>query len=191
MMNVTKTMIPEVLIIEPDVFEDGRGFFFESFNQKKFAEFTGLNVNFVQDNHSKSAKGVLRGLHFQKAPYAQGKLLRVVSGKIFDVAVDIRKESPTFGVWTSAYLSAENKKQFWIPPGFAHGFLSLENNTELLYKATDFYTPEAEGCIRWDDATLNITWGAELKKIGLDAPLLSFKDMTAVPFSDIDLFLEE
>ena len=190
-MQVTKTMIPEVLIIDPEVFEDGRGFFFESFNQKKFAELTGLDLRFVQDNHSKSAKGVLRGLHFQKPPFAQGKLLRVVAGKIFDVAVDIRKDSPTFGVWTSAYLSAENKKQFWIPPGFAHGFLSLENGTELLYKATDFYNPRAEGCIRWDDSTLNIPWATELKKIGLDAPLLSFKDMTAVPFSDLDLFLEE
>ena len=188
-MEVIKTMIPDVLILEPEVFGDARGFFFESYNQKKLAELTGLDVNFVQDNHSKSAKGVLRGLHFQRSPYAQGKLLRVVAGKIFDVAVDIRKDSPTFGVWTSAYLSAENKKQFWIPAGFAHGFLSLEDNTELLYKATDFYNPEAEGCIRWDDPDLNIAWGAELKKIGIESPTLSFKDKTAISFSD--LFLQE
>lgn len=190
-MQVTKTMIPEVFIITPDVFEDERGFFFESFNQKKLHELTGLNLNFVQDNHSKSAKGVLRGLHFQKEPFAQGKLLRVVAGSIFDVAVDIRKDSPSFGSWVSVCLSAENKKQFWIPPGFAHGFLSLENNTELLYKTTDFYNPKAEGCIRWNDNTLNIPWATELKKIDMDAPLLSFKDMTAVPFSDLDVFLEE
>ena len=187
-MEVIKTMIPDVLILEPEVFGDARGFFFESFNRNTFAELTGVNVNFVQDNHSKSAKGVLRGLHFQRAPYAQGKLLRVIAGKIFDVAVDIRKDSPTFGVWTSAYLSAENKKQFWIPAGFAHGFLSLEDHTELLYKATNFYNPASEGCIRWDDPDLNITWGTELKKIGMESPILSFKDKTAIPFSD--LFLE-
>ncbi len=184
-MKVSKTLIPEVLILEPEVFDDGRGFFFESYHQNKFKEATGLDVQFVQDNHSKSALGVLRGLHFQEEPFAQGKLLRVVVGEIFDVAVDIRKESPTLGMWVCAHLSAENKKQLWIPQGFAHGFLSLKDNTELLYKTTDFYHPQAERSIRWDDPELNIGWQAELHKIGVEKPLISFKDQAAISFADL------
>ncbi|EPL1485034.1 dTDP-4-dehydrorhamnose 3,5-epimerase, partial [Citrobacter freundii] len=141
-MNVIKTEIPEVLIFEPKVFGDERGFFMESFNQRLFEEATGRKVEFVQDNHSKSSKGVLRGLHFQRAPYAQGKLVRCVSGEVYDVAVDIRKNSKTFGRWVGITLSAENKKQLWIPEGFAHGFMTLTDNTEFLYKTTNYYHPE-------------------------------------------------
>ncbi|EPM1711915.1 dTDP-4-dehydrorhamnose 3,5-epimerase, partial [Citrobacter freundii] len=142
-MNVIKTEIPEVLIFEPKVFGDERGFFMESFNQRLFEEATGRKVEFVQDNHSKSSKGVLRGLHFQRAPYAQGKLVRCVSGEVYDVAVDIRKNSKTFGRWVGITLSAENKKQLWIPEGFAHGFMTLTDNTEFLYKTTNYYHPES------------------------------------------------
>ncbi|HCD8986251.1 TPA: dTDP-4-dehydrorhamnose 3,5-epimerase, partial [Citrobacter freundii] len=141
-MNVIKTEIPEVIIFEPKVFGDERGFFMESFNQRLFEEATGRKVEFVQDNHSKSSKGVLRGLHFQRAPYAQGKLVRCVSGEVYDVAVDIRKNSKTFGRWVGITLSAENKKQLWIPEGFAHGFMTLTDNTEFLYKTTNYYHPE-------------------------------------------------
>ena len=137
-MKVTPLKIPEVKTIEPNVFEDKRGFFYESFNQKKFNDALGESILFVQDNHSMSAKGVLRGLHFQDAPFTQGKLVRVVAGKVFDVAVDIRKESPSYGQWVSAILSDRNKKQLWIPPGFAHGFLTLSNDTEIIYKVTNF-----------------------------------------------------
>lgn len=157
-MNIIKTEIPDVLIFEPKVFGDHRGFFYESFNQKIFEEAIGYPVNFVQDNHSKSSKGVLRGLHYQKVPHAQGKLVRCVYGEVFDVAVDIRPESNTYGKWVSAILSAENKRQLWIPEGFAHGFLVLSDEAEFLYKATNFYYPEYEDHIIWNDDNLNINW---------------------------------
>jgi dTDP-4-dehydrorhamnose 3,5-epimerase len=157
-MKATRLEIPEVILFEPKVFGDERGFFYESFNQQKFNELSGLNVQFVQDNHSKSQKGVLRGLHYQLPPKAQGKLVRVVQGEVFDVAVDIRKSSPTFGQWVSAILSAENKQQLWIPEGFAHGFLTLSETAEFLYKTTDYYAPEMERCIVWDDKNLSIKW---------------------------------
>ncbi|EFB9969826.1 dTDP-4-dehydrorhamnose 3,5-epimerase [Escherichia coli] len=157
-MNVIKTEIPDVLIFEPKVFGDERGFFMESFNQKVFEEAVGRKVEFVQDNHSKSSKGVLRGLHYQLEPYAQGKLVRCVVGEVFDVAVDIRKSSPTFGKWVGGNLSAENKRQLWIPEGFAHGFLVLSEIAEFVYKTTNYYHPESEGCIKWDDSFLMIDW---------------------------------
>jgi dTDP-4-dehydrorhamnose 3,5-epimerase len=157
-MKVTPTAIPDVLIIEPQVFGDERGFFFESFNQEKFNAAVGHNVEFVQDNHSKSSKGVLRGLHYQLPPHAQGKLVRVVQGEVFDVAVDIRKSSPTFGQWVGETLSAENKKQLWIPEGFAHGFLTMSPTAEFLYKTTDYYAPDCEAGILWSDEVLNIKW---------------------------------
>lgn len=157
-MKVTTLAIPDVILFEPRVFGDERGFFFESFNAKVFEQATGRKADFVQDNHSKSRKGVLRGLHYQEAPYAQGKLVRVVSGEVFDVAVDIRKGSPTFGKWVAEILSAENKKQMWIPEGFAHGFLTLSDEAEFLYKTTNFYEPKSEKCILWNDATLGIKW---------------------------------
>ena len=169
-MNVINTDIPDVKIIEPKVFGDSRGFFYESFNQTKFREATGLDVKFVQDNHSKSGLGVLRGLHYQ-IEQPQGKLVRVVSGKVFDVAVDIGKSSPTFGQWVGEVLSAENRCQMWVPPGFAHGFLVLSDETEFLYKTTDYYAPEHERCICWDDADLAIDWpsdGLELRLSGKD-----------------------
>ncbi|EHY3900118.1 dTDP-4-dehydrorhamnose 3,5-epimerase, partial [Escherichia coli] len=153
-----KTEIPDVLIFEPKVFGDERGFFMESFNQKVFEEAVGRKVEFVQDNHSKSSKGVLRGLHYQLEPYAQGKLVRCVVGEVFDVAVDIRKSSPTFGKWVGVNLSAENKRQLWIPEGFAHGFLVLSEIAEFVYKTTNYYHPESEGCIKWDDSFLMIDW---------------------------------
>jgi dTDP-4-dehydrorhamnose 3,5-epimerase len=154
-MKVTPTRIPDVLLIEPKVFGDDRGFFFESYNQKAFREATGLNVNFVQDNHSKSAKNVLRGLHYQ-IEQPQGKLVRVTHGEVFDAAVDIRKGSKTYGQWVGLILSAENKKQLWIPPGFAHGFLTLSETAEFLYKTTEYYSPEHERCIIWNDANIAI-----------------------------------
>ncbi|EEX5728205.1 dTDP-4-dehydrorhamnose 3,5-epimerase [Escherichia coli] len=157
-MNIIKTEIPDVLIFEPKVFGDERGFFMESFNQKVFEEAVGRKVEFVQDNHSKSSKGVLRGLHYQLEPYAQGKLVRCVVGEVFDVAVDIRKSSPTFGKWVGVNLSAENKRQLWIPEGFAHGFLVLSEIAEFVYKTTNYYHPESEGCIKWDDSFLMIDW---------------------------------
>ncbi|EEW5864375.1 dTDP-4-dehydrorhamnose 3,5-epimerase [Escherichia coli O26] len=157
-MNVIKTEIPDVLIFEPKVFGDERGFFMESFNQKVFEEAVGRKVEFVQDNHSKSSKGVLRGLHYQLEPFAQGKLVRCVVGEVFDVAVDIRKSSPTFGKWVGVNLSAENKRQLWIPEGFAHGFLVLSEIAEFVYKTTNYYHPESEGCIKWDDSFLMIDW---------------------------------
>jgi dTDP-4-dehydrorhamnose 3,5-epimerase len=168
-MNVVKTTIPEVLILEPKVFGDDRGFFYESFNAKAFEQATGLSVNFVQDNHSKSAKNVLRGLHYQ-IEQAQGKLVRVVQGEVFDVAVDMRQSSPTFGQWVGVSLSAENKRQLWIPAGFAHGFLVVSDTAEFLYKTTDFYAPQHECCVKWDDPTLGIEWPLS------GAPLLSGKD---------------
>lgn len=168
-MKVTPTRIPDVLLIEPKVFGDDRGFFFESYNQKAFQEATGLNVSFVQDNHSKSAKNVLRGLHYQ-IEQPQGKLVRVTHGEVFDAAVDIRKGSKTYGQWVGLILSAENKKQLWIPPGFAHGFLTLSETAEFLYKTTDYYSPEHERCIVWNDAELAIDWPIQT------FPLLSPKD---------------
>ena len=177
-MKVTETKIPGLLIIEPRVFGDERGFFFESFNEKAFAEVTGVKPCFVQDNHSKSAKGVLRGLHYQLPPKAQGKLVRVVQGEVFDVAVDIRKDSPTYGQWVGEVLSADNKKQLWIPPGFAHGFLTLSDTAEFLYKTTDYWSPEHERAIKWDDATLDIQWPLN----GMQ-PTLAAKDAAGLAFT--------
>lgn len=157
-MEIIRLDIPDVLLIKPKVFGDERGFFFESFSQRVFDEAVGRSVRFVQDNHSKSVKGVLRGLHYQLPPLAQGKLVRVVQGEVFDVAVDIRKGSPTFGRWIGEILSAENKRQLWVPEGFAHGFLSLSETAEFLYKTTNFYAPEFERCIKWDDKELGIIW---------------------------------
>jgi dTDP-4-dehydrorhamnose 3,5-epimerase len=181
-MKVTPTAIPDVLLIEPKVFGDARGFFFESYNRQLFTAATGLDADFVQDNHSKSAKNVLRGLHYQLAPKAQGKLVRVVQGEVFDVAVDIRKSSPTFGRWAGEILSADNKRQLWIPPGFAHGFLTLSDTAEFLYKTTDYYAPECERCIRWDDPSLGIEWPVQA------APLVSAKDATGNAFANTPLF---
>ena len=157
-MKITPLVIPKVLLIEPTVHGDERGYFFESYNQKQFEEATGLKPNFVQDNHSKSTKGVLRGLHYQQEPKAQDKLVRVVKGEVFDVAVDIRKNSPTYQQWVGEILSAKNKKQMWIPAGFAHGFLTLSETAELLYKTTDYYAPETEHLINWNDPTIAIEW---------------------------------
>ena len=182
-MKVTPTAIPGVLVIEPRVFGDERGFFFESFNQKAFQEATGLDITFVQDNHSKSAKNVLRGLHYQLPPKAQGKLVRVVQGEVFDVAVDLRKSSKTFGQWVSIHLSAENKKQFWVPEGFAHGFVVLSETAEFLYKTTEYYSPEHERSLLWNDPTLGIEWPLT----GV-APILATKDDAALPFSAAELF---
>nr|WGN91630.1 dTDP-4-dehydrorhamnose 3,5-epimerase [Aeromonas sobria] len=176
-MNVIKTAISDVLIFEPKVFGDERGFFFESFNHKLFEEAVGYPVTFVQDNHSKSSKGVLRGLHYQLSPHAQGKLVRCVAGEVFDVAVDIRKRSPTFGQWVGVHLSAENKRQLWIPEGFAHGFVTLSESAEFLYKTTDYYHRESEGSICWNDPDINIEWPVE-------GVLLSEKDKTSQSFSE-------
>lgn len=178
-MKATQTKIPDVWVIEPRVFGDERGFFFESFNEKAFNEATGNKLSFVQDNHSKSVKGVLRGLHYQLPPRAQGKLVRVVQGEVFDVAVDIRKDSPTYGQWVGEVLSAENKKQLWIPPGFAHGFLTLSDTAEFLYKTTDYWSPEHERAIIWNDETLKIDWPLN----GL-VPQLAAKDAAAVGFGE-------
>jgi len=157
-MKVIETKIPGLLIIEPRVFGDERGFFFESFNEQAFNAATGNTLAFVQDNHSKSTKGVLRGLHYQLPPRAQGKLVRVVQGEVFDVAVDIRKDSSTYGQWVGEILSADNKKQLWIPPGFAHGFLTLSDTAEFLYKTTDYWSPEHERAIIWNDEKIKIQW---------------------------------
>ena len=178
-MNVIKTEIPDVLIFEPKVFGDERGFFFESFNQKVFEETVGRKVEFVQDNHSKSCKGVLRGLHYQLEPYAQGKLVRCVVGEVFDVAVDIRKSSPTFGKWVGVNLSAKNKRQLWIPEGFAHGFLVLSETAEFLYKTTNYYHPESDRGIIWNDPDINIIWP------NIAEPLLSNKDKLAKNISEL------
>ena len=175
-MKTTPTAIADVLLIAPRVFGDARGFFYESFNARDFAAATGLNVNFVQDNHSKSARGVLRGLHYQ-VQKPQGKLVRVVSGDVFDVVVDIRPQSPTYGQWVGEHLSASNQRQLWIPPGLAHGFLVLSESAEFLYKTTDYYAPEFERCLAWDDAHLNIAWPLD----GL-VPVVSAKDALGHPF---------
>jgi dTDP-4-dehydrorhamnose 3,5-epimerase len=158
MIKVSSADIPDVKLIEPDFFEDDRGFFYESFNQQDFNKALSKNINFVQDNHSKSSYGVLRGLHYQEYPYEQGKLVRVISGGVFDVAVDIRVGSITYGKWVGEYLSSDNKKQLWIPPGFAHGFVVLSNEAELCYKTTNFYNPKYEKCIIYNDGHLKIDW---------------------------------
>ena len=178
-MKVTPTAIPDVLIIEPTVFGDERGFFFESFNQKAFNEVTGLNVSFVQDNHSRSLKGVLRGLHYQ-VQQPQGKLVRVVRGAVFDVAVDIRQGSATFGEWVGVELSEENHKQLWVPAGFAHGFLVMSESADFLYKTTDYYAPQHERCIAWNDSSIGIDWPAGIQ------PLLSVKDTSGKRLEEAD-----
>lgn len=177
-MNVIKTEIPDVLIFEPKVFGDDRGFFMESFNQKVFAEAVGRKVDFVQDNHSKSTKGVLRGLHYQTQPNAQGKLVRCVAGEVFDVAVDIRRNSSTYGKWVGVSLSAENKRQLWIPEGFAHGFLVISDEAEFVYKATNYYSPDNERSILWSDPKINIQWPLNSN----DKPNLSSKDQAGLAF---------
>lgn len=181
-MHVTRLSIPDVILFAPKVFGDDRGFFFESFNQQRFEELTGLVPTFVQDNHSKSQKGVLRGLHYQLPPKAQGKLVRVVQGEVFDVAVDIRKNSPTFGRWVGELLSAENKRQMWIPEGFAHGFVTLSETAEFLYKTTGYYAPEFERCIAWNDETVGIQWPIAL------TPTLSGKDQQGCALGDAETF---
>lgn len=180
-ITVTPTALPEVLRIEPTIFGDARGFFFESFNARDFRAATGLDVTFVQDNHSGSARGVLRGLHYQiRQP--QGKLVRVVQGEVFDVAVDLRRRSPTFGRWVGEILSAENRRQLWIPPGFAHGFLVLSEWAECVYKSTDFYAPEHERALRWDDPTVDVAWPLT------SAPMLAARDAEARPIDAVECF---
>lgn len=181
-MKVTPTSIPDVLVIEPKVFGDSRGFFYESFNQKAFNQATGLNENFVQDNHSRSAKGVLRGLHYQ-LQQPQGKLVRVVRGAVFDVAVDIRKSSATFGKWVGGELTEDNHKQLWVPAGFAHGFLVLSNSADFLYKTTDYYAPAHEQCMAWNDPAVAIQW----PDIGAP-PALSAKDAAGLAFMQAEVF---
>lgn len=180
-MNVIQTALPGVLILEPKVFGDERGFFFESFNQKTLAERAGIATPFVQDNHSRSARNVLRGLHYQiRQP--QGKLVRVTAGEVYDVAVDIRKSSPAFGKWVGASLSAENKRMMWVPPGFAHGFLVLSDYAEFLYKTTDYYAPEFERSIAWNDPDLAIDWPLDAE------PQLSAKDKAGMALKDAEVF---
>lgn len=180
-MQITQLAIPDVLRIEPRVFGDERGFFYESFHQARFDEAVGRKLNFVQDNHSKSARHVLRGLHYQ-VQQSQGKLVRVVAGSVFDVAVDLRRSSPTFGQWVGEILSAENKAQMWVPEGFAHGFLVLSESAEFLYKTTDYYAPAHERCIAWNDPTLAIDWPLQ------GAPVVSGKDDKGLPFLSADVF---
>lgn len=182
-MIFTPTAIPEVIVIEPKVFGDNRGFFFESFSERAFSAAVGRRVEFIQDNHSRSRRGVLRGLHYQMPPCAQGKLVRVVAGEVFDVAVDIRKGSLTFGQWVGEVLSESNKKQLWIPPGFAHAFLTLSESADFLYKTTDFYSPESERCIKWNDPQIGIAWPFD------GEPLVSAKDARGVSLSQAELFL--
>ncbi|MDB5799679.1 MAG: rmlC [Rhodocyclales bacterium] len=183
-MKVTPTIFPDVLLLEPKVFGDTRGFFLESFNARNFREATGLDVEFVQDNHSRSGRGVLRGLHFQN-PKPQGKLVRVTQGAVFDVAVDMRKDSPNFGKWDGVELSGENHRQLWIPAGFAHGFLVLSDSADFLYKTTDYYAPEHEHCVKWDDPEIGIVWpldGIEPKVSGKDAQGKALKE--ALPYHE-------
>ena len=180
-MKATRLAIPEVVLIEPKVFGDARGFFFESFNQKAFNEATGTDLDFVQDNHSRSSKGVLRGLHYQ-IKQAQGKLVRVVRGSVFDVAVDVRKSSPTFGQWVGAELTEENQHQLWVPPGFAHGFVVLSESADFLYKTTDYYAPEYERCIAWNDADIGVDWHYD------GVPSLSAKDAQGAAFKSAEVF---
>lgn len=184
-MKVIKTEIPEVMILEPKVFGDARGFFQESFNARGFSDATGLDLQFVQDNHSRSAKGVLRGLHYQ-LQHAQGKLVRVVRGRVFDVAVDVRRSSPTFGRWVGTELSEDNHRQFWVPAGFAHGFVVLSDSADFLYKTTDYYAPEHERSIAWDDPAIGIDW--QLAGAGITEPLLSAKDRAAVPLAHAQVY---
>lgn len=181
-MNVIRTEIPDVLILEPKVFGDARGFFLESFNQKAFDDATGLRLPFVQDNHSRSAKGVLRGLHYQ-IQQPQGKLVRVVRGAVFDVVVDIRRSSPTFGRWLGMELSEDNHRQLWVPPGFAHGFLVLSDSADFQYKTTDYYAPQHERCIAWNDPTLAIDW-----PLGGALPQVSSKDSAGAAFASAEVF---
>lgn len=181
-MKVIPSAIPDLLIIEPRVFGDARGFFLESFNARRFAEATGLAVNFVQDNHSRSTQGVLRGLHYQ-IQQPQGKLVRASQGRVLDIAVDLRKSSPHLGRWVAVELSADNQRQLWIPPGFAHGFLVLSPSADFQYKTTDYYTPEHERCIRWDDPQLGIDW-----QLSGTTPSLSMKDTQGALFKDAELF---
>jgi dTDP-4-dehydrorhamnose 3,5-epimerase len=180
-MKITPTAIPDVLVIEQRIFGDDRGFFYESFNAREFEQLTNIKTTFVQDNHSKSQKNVLRGLHYQ-IQQPQGKLVRVIYGEVFDVAVDLRQSSPTFGQWIGEILSAENKKQLWVPEGFAHGFLVLSEFAEFLYKTTDYYAPEYERCILWNDTTLNINWPLN------EAPKLSSKDSQGKPLTLVEAF---
>lgn len=184
-VKVKKLSIDDVIVFEPRVFGDDRGFFLESFNHKVFEEVVGHATSFVQDNHSKSIKSVLRGLHYQLPPKAQGKLVRVVSGEIFDVAVDIRKNSPTYGKWVGEILSAENCKQLWIPEGFAHGFMTLSSSAEVLYKTTDYYSPSHERSIRWDDPDLKIDWKFDFTEL---TPFLSGKDKESPFLKDAEVF---
>ena len=181
-MKATPTAIPGVLILEPKVFGDSRGFFFESFNKKAFRQATGLDVDFVQDNHSRSAKGVLRGLHYQ-IEQPQGKLVRVVRGAVFDVAVDLRQSSATFGQWVGVELTEENHRQLWVPPGFAHGFLTLSDSADFLYKTTDYYAPTFERCVAWDDPTLAIAW-----PLAGHSPLVSVKDQAGELLANAQVF---
>lgn len=182
-MKVVSTSIPDVLIIEPKVFGDSRGFFFESFNMKAFAQATGLDVNFVQDNHSRSVKGALRGLHYQiRQP--QGKLVRVVRGAVFDVAVDIRKSSPSFGQWVGVELTEDNYRQVWVPPGFAHGFYALSDSADFLYKTTDYYVPDFERSLAWNDPKLAIAWPIDNE----EQPIISAKDKQGASLADAELF---
>ena len=182
-MKVTPSALPEVLILEPNVFGDERGFFMESFNQRAFDAAVGRHVEFVQDNHSCSARGVLRGLHYQLPPHAQGKLVRVVRGSAFDVAVDIRRGSPSFGRWVGVTLDSRDHKQMWIPPGFAHGFLALEDDTHFLYKTTDFYARECERSIVWSDPAIGIVWPDASR-----APMVAAKDAAAPPLASAETF---
>lgn len=182
-MKVTATVLPEVLLLEPKAFGDDRGFFMESFNQKAFDEAIGRHVEFVQDNHSRSARGVLRGLHFQLPPHAQGKLVRVARGGVFDVAVDVRRGSATFGRWVGVELTESNHRQLWIPPGFAHGFLVLTDSADFLYKTTDYYAPECESAVQWADPAIGIEW----PDVG-GRPLLSPKDREAPPLARATTF---
>lgn len=182
-MKVTPTRLPEVLIFEPRVFGDERGFFLESFRQSVFDEAVGTHFDFVQDNHSRSSRGVLRGLHYQLDPAAQGKLVRVTQGRVLDVAVDVRRSSPRFGQWVGVELSGENHRQLWVPPGFAHGFLVLSDSADFLYKTTNYYAPQAERCIRWDDPALGIDW----PDTGM-APQVSAKDAQGVSLAQAEVF---
>lgn len=184
-MQAIPTSIPEVMVLEPKVFGDARGFFFESFNRKVFREATGVDADFVQDNHSRSARGVLRGLHYQ-LQQPQGKLVRVVRGAAFDVAVDIRRSSPTFGQWVGVELSEENHRQMWVPAGFAHGFLVLSASADVLYKTTDYYAPQHERCIAWDDPAIGVAW--PLQRAGVERPLLSAKDQAGAALAGAELF---
>lgn len=182
-MKVIPTAIEGVLILEPRVFGDERGFFLESYNQKVFDEAVGLELRFVQDNHSRSSKGVLRGLHYQLPPHTQGKLVRLTQGSVFDVTVDMRRSSPTFGRWVGVELTGQNHRQLWLPPGMAHGFLVTSDSADFLYKTTEYYAPEAERCVRWDDPAIGIEWPA------LDhAPVLSAKDATAPRLTEAPTF---